>query len=111
MRIFLDDLRNPEEVQPAAREKWDLIVRNTSAALVLVTYGLVDFIDFDHDMGDGVDGVVVAQFIERRAAQGKQPPDYRVHSQNPVGAENIHAAMSRARKFWGEWQLSPPIKE
>lgn len=63
-------------------------------------------ISFDHDLGDedGVgDGYDVAKWIEEQAYYGNiSPVKWTVHSDNPVGIQDIKRAMKSAERFWNE---------
>ena len=97
MKIFLDDIRNPPD------SSWT-VVRNAFDAISLIIMGGVEFISFDHDLGLAMTGADVAKFIEERAYLNHiQPPNYSIHSANPVGARNIQAAMSSANREWHKW--------
>jgi hypothetical protein len=104
MRIYLDDLRNPPLFDSLTGEpvKWDQVVRNGRDMIALVETGKISFISFDHDLGENTPtGYDVAKRIEALAAAGKiKPIDYTIHSANPVGANNIDAAMKSAWRFW-----------
>jgi len=101
IRIWLDDLRTPP---PGV---WH-ICRTAEEAIGLIEAGGVSFVAFDHDLGDGpggnnrpLTGYDVALRIEQLAVAGKiGPVDYSIQSANPVGRDNIEAAMSSARRFW-----------
>jgi hypothetical protein len=111
--LFLDDIRFPADVAYDHRfgpYKDVIICRNYDDAVWLVEQrGLPDFVSFDHDLADehyGKDtgektGYTFAKWLcnymlERYIDNGLLIPasfDYRVHSMNPVGAENIRQYM------------------
>lgn len=134
MNIFLDDIRQPEDVlqyqihlnkQPIIiderlfgfNENWK-IVRNFNEFKTLldsVDIDTIDLISFDHDLADEhytpfeywddyeaskkyqeskqyteKTGLHCAQYLaEKCREEGKLLPDFTVHSQNPVGFDNI----------------------
>lgn len=90
--LFLDDERYP----PAARI-WECnwkIARNVDDAMWFIkTYGVPRYMTLDHDLGykklSGMD--FVKMFCDYVMDQEIQLADFEwyVHSQNPVGAENM----------------------
>lgn len=96
MRLYLDDVR-------PTPEGFDLRAWTAKEAIKFIDQGGITFISFDHDLGEEANGTGydVAKFIEMRAVEGIKPPLFDVHSANPVGAENIFAAMNQAfRLYW-----------
>lgn len=92
MKIFLDDLRSC----PKGFE----LCRTVKEAVALLKTGKVTLISFDHDLGDGPNGVSLANWIEFQVYLKRIPcPDWRVHSANPVGKGNIQKAMKAAKRF------------
>jgi hypothetical protein len=83
-KLFLDDEREP------IGEDW-FIARSYDEAVGLVYLcGLPSYISFDHDLGPGKDGLDFAKWlVEYVMDNGFGIPQYFVHSQNPVGRENI----------------------
>jgi hypothetical protein len=97
MRIFIDDERMPSDDA--------IVVRDFAAFKAHVRrYGFPKFISFDHDLGDGqpssfdIAKWIVANDIRRA---GFIPADFTfyVHSQNPVGAENIRRLLDAYLDF------------
>ena len=95
MRIWLDDVREP----PNGDFIW---CKNVETAKKMVDSHAVDFISFDHDLGSNVfTGYSLATYIESMADEHKiKPPEYAIHSANPVGRERIDAAMKKAVEYW-----------
>lgn len=96
MKLWLDDVRPmPEGYQAHAK--------TAQEAIDILKREKVTHISFDHDLGDaeGNTGYAVACFIEELAflREIKQVPIWRVHSANPVGAENIRKAMEKAEDY------------
>lgn len=101
MKIWLDDLCEKE----CDRKTPDgyVGVKTAREAIRLLKAGNVTYISFDHDLGAKCHGTgyLVAQYIEKAAYFGKiNRLEYDIHSSNPVGRNNIEAAMSNADKFW-----------
>lgn len=90
-RLCIDDKRFPDQ-------GW--VVARTSAAAVSIVarYGMPQEIAFDHDLGEGDSVILFIRWLgEELAAKTLNFPvdfKYSVHSQNPVGAENIKAWMN-----------------
>ena len=80
-KLFLDDTRD------APDDTW-MVVRSFEAFTAWIKrWGVPDVISFDHDLGFAVPtGMDCAKWI---VAQGLFLKDFRVHSANPVGKENI----------------------
>ena len=112
--LFLDDIRFPEDVKyfygPYSNIR---ICRSMDDAVWCVEhYGLPFMISFDHDLadehyiiGDGEKtGYTFAKwFCDYVMDNNLQLPagfDYFVHSQNPVGAENIRRYMENFLKAY-----------
>lgn len=95
MKLYLDDVRpTPEDYQ--------LRAYTAQEAIELLRQGTVTFISFDHDLGpvEAGTGYDVAKWIEEEVfADRMKPPAYQVHSANPVGKSNIHAAMQSAHSY------------
>jgi hypothetical protein len=90
--LFLDDLRQPPEGA--------VCCRTAKEALRLLEAGQVTHISFDHDLGTRLTGYDVAKQIEQWVMEGKIPlPSWEVHSANPVGRQNIEAAMRSAERL------------
>jgi len=57
--------------------------------------GLPDFISFDHDLGEDESGYDCAKYlVEYCIEHNLQLPKFSVHSQNPVGKENIERLLN-----------------
>ena len=102
--LFIDDERFP----PASWcEKQTVICRTSEEAINYIwKHGLPAFISFDHDLGGDDTSIKVINWIENRCIEGcfKFNEDFAfyVHSQNPVGAENIRYRMEALIKYFGE---------
>lgn len=95
-KLFLDDERNP----PDDGEVWVVCRSSNEAFEYIQKHGIPKFFSFDHDLG-GEDTVMT--FLKRWVIElwdGKTaPPDYKVHSQNPVGAQNIISYLETWKKI------------
>jgi hypothetical protein len=93
MKIFLDDIRN------APDDSWT-VVRTAQEALKLLKEGNVEVISLDHDLGSGkLTGYDVVKWIEKEVFLKKEykSPAIQIHSANPVGRQNISAAIKRIK--------------
>lgn len=95
-RLFLDDERFP----PDDKLEWVICRNMQQVQEACEQKGLPEFISFDHDLGDDQPtGYDVAKWmIEHDLDQQGQfmPTTFRfyVHSQNPIGAENINKLLT-----------------
>ena len=92
-KLFIDDERFPVENSG----EW-VIVRNSQQAIATVYQkGMPRFISFDHDLGGDDTSMNFVRRLLEELLDGMLafPVDfgYYVHSQNPVGAENIRRFM------------------
>lgn len=100
--LFLDDERYP------INNKWNwVIARNFDDAVWCVKhYGPPQSIYFDHDLGGTKNGYDFAKWFCDMIIDGyvSMPNDfqYYVHSQNPIGAENIRNYMDNFLKHYNE---------
>jgi hypothetical protein len=97
-RLWLDDIRP----MPAGYNSHAITAQD---AIAVLQGGSVEAISLDHDLGSELgagDGYQVAKYIEEHAYSGdlKRIPDIKIHSANPVGAQNMLAAIKNAQKFW-----------
>jgi len=91
-KLFLDDERYPVD-------DTSVVVRSYQEACQYVeNYGTPSHVDFDHDLGGGPTGYDFAKWLIERALDGRGfPLTYSVHSQNPVGKQNIIGVMENYR--------------
>lgn len=91
--LFLDDLRvvpNGFSGVKSYLEFTDFILKN----------GLPEFISFDHDLGEEKTGYDCAKWLVEYCMNNKFPlPEFFVHSQNPVGKENIQRLLDNFNKY------------
>lgn len=101
MKVWLDDIRDPKKFSFVERWTW---VKTAQEAIALLEKKKVTLISLDHDLGDEAlvgSGYQVAKWIEEAAYFNKIPKlDWRVHSQNSVGRNNIIHALEKAEKYW-----------
>jgi hypothetical protein len=89
MRIWIDDVR-------PAPEGWEWAKNSTDAIAIIEKTPLqnIDLISFDHDLGGDDTSVPIVNYVEERVVEsGEQAPKMLVHSQNPVGRDNLKRAI------------------
>lgn len=93
IKLYLDDLR---PVPPGY-----VGLRSYGAFVAYITeQGLPDFISFDNDLGEVESGYDCAKWlVDYCIGHQKILPDFVVHSQNPVGKENIEKLLGNYRKY------------
>jgi len=104
--LFIDDERFP----PDDGQAWQIARSLSEVRKVIENFGPPNFISFDHDLGDeeptGYD--IAKKFVAgdlgelpRTAFARGLPTDFSffVHSQNPVGEENIRMFLNRYLSF------------
>ena len=100
-KLFIDDERDP----PWHWCNSFVVVARTSleAARMIKVFGMPTYISFDHDLGISSDGVedtsinFINWLVEAVLDNRVQIPDnfdFYVHSQNPIGKENIESKMT-----------------
>lgn len=97
--IFLDDERFPS----AKDEKEYIIVRNYDEFVDLINkYGLPKYISFDRDLGENETGYDCAKFLVEYCLDNNKKPifEFYVHSQNPVGKENIKRLLNNFKRSY-----------
>ncbi len=96
LNVWLDD----ERPMPAG---YDTHVKTAEDAIAMLETGNVFRISLDHDLGQEKTGYTVAKWIEENALNGKlKEVLLRVHTQNPVGRQNMVAALQNAQRYWRE---------
>lgn len=93
-QLYLDDIRIPEDP-----ENWDIVRSYEEFVEYIFANGIPDFISFDHDLGTEKTGYDCAKFLGDYIMD-TMPEGTRhdfilttVHSQNPVGKDNIERFM------------------
>lgn len=91
--LYLDDVRpTPDNYQRVY--DYDKFVH------FIEENGVPDFISFDHDLGEGKTGFDCAKFlVEYCLDHDIKKINFRVHSQNPVGKENIEYLLHNFNKI------------
>lgn len=92
--LYLDDLRpTPEHFKRVySYEEFEAFILEN---------GLPKLISFDHDLGEGKTGYDCAMFlVEFCLDHNLKLPDYFIHSQNPVGKENIEKLLENFERFY-----------
>ena len=98
MRLWIDDIRLP----PDSSWTW---AKTSQEALALLNSDCTE-ISFDHDLGGDDTSMPVARRVEELAFSGEQaPPIWHIHSANPVGRQNLKAALESADRFWNRRTL------
>ena len=94
MKLWIDDCR------PMPND-YDMHARDYNESIAWLSSGLITDVSFDHDLGEGKTGYDIAQWVEHMA-YNKQLPKFtwKVHSANPIGAEYIKIALSKANNYW-----------
>ena len=90
-KLFLDDERNP--VSPT---EWKIARSFEEACRLFEEYGAPSFISFDHDLGQDKSGYDYAKWLVDKDQDESWPTeefDFYVHSQNPIGKENIEGLL------------------
>lgn len=124
-KLFLDDdaygARNPKitvevpewrknaklpENPPETAElgAWVIATSVDEAMNAIEERGFPTFVSFDHDLGDGQDGIALAHaLIDLDIDTMGMPADFafEVHSANPIGRQNITCLLSNYLEFKG----------
>lgn len=117
-RVFIDDIRDPDWVTWVALPpgSWMIVRSYTEFTSLIEKAGIPSFVAFDHDLGaEHYDPAVkeseytektgrdcASWLIDRCLDLDVTIPEYVVHSQNPVGRENIIFLMESAIAFQAE---------
>ena len=101
--LFLDDERFPDAVKwvDLPRKNWR-IARNFDQFVFNIEFnGLPEFISFDHDLGaDPRTGLDCAKWLLKYCLRNnKEVPEFKVHSMNPIGAENIKCILNNCKRM------------
>lgn len=92
INLYLDDLRQTPSGFARVYD-YDEFVS------FILTNGMPDFISFDHDLGLGKTGFDCAKWLVEYCLDNQVSlPEFFVHSQNPVGKENIEGLLNNFRK-------------
>lgn len=105
-KLFLDDIRTVEMVYPKSEINKFVIVRTYEAFVDYIQQnGLPSFISFDNDLGldengeVAKDGYAAAKWLVYESGLDLIDLQYKVHSANPVAAEQIRGLLENYIKF------------
>ncbi|WP_037319715.1 cyclic-phosphate processing receiver domain-containing protein [Salegentibacter sp. Hel_I_6] len=105
-KLFLDDIRTPEMVYDTIEAKDFIVVRNYADFVKYIKQnGLPDFISFDNDLGldengeIAPDGYDAAKWLVYESGFDLRELQFKVHSANPVAAEQIRGLLSNYIQF------------
>ena len=97
IKIYLDDdriYRNPED------DTWTRVYNYNEFVNQIKENGLPKIISFDHDLSEEKTGKDCANFLVDYCIDNDLDlPEYKVHSANPVGKENILGLLDNYKKF------------
>lgn len=96
--LFIDDERQP----PKDGNHWVVVKTSDEAISYVSRCGYPKYVSFDHDLG-GNDTVMrfVYWILDRCLDRGIPLPfEWTVHSQNPVGRDNIIGILKSFEKRW-----------
>lgn len=91
----IEDWRKP----PAGETDWKIATNSAGALICCMAYGIPEFIDFDHDLGELASGEsdtsmkFLKDLFDFYPDAIDEIKGYRIHSANPEGAKNIEAYM------------------
>lgn len=92
MKLYLDDIRPIPDGHIGVRSYAEFVTYITDS-------GLSDFISFDHDLGLEESGYDCAKWLVDYCLDNNfRLPKFDVHSQNPVGKENILSLLQNFKK-------------
>lgn len=93
MNLYLDDLRSTPE-------NFERVYDYDEFVNFINKNGVPEFISFDHDLGEGKTGFDCAKFlVEFCLDNGVSEINFQVHSQNPVGKENIEKLLDNFNRL------------
>ena len=108
-KLFLDDIRIPKMVYDTTEAKDFIVVRNYADFVKYIKQnGLPDFISFDNDLGldengeVAADGYAAAKWLVYESGLDLRELQFKVHSANPVAAEQIRGLLSNYIRFLKE---------
>ncbi|CAM1362848.1 cyclic-phosphate processing receiver domain-containing protein [Tenacibaculum xiamenense] len=105
-KLFLDDLRTVDMIYHKSMiSEFDVVRTFDEFVFYIKTNGLPDFISFDNDLGldeDGnlaPDGYAVVKWLVYDSGLDLSQLEYKVHSANPVAAEQIRGLLNNYMIF------------
>lgn len=100
-KLFLDDIRTVEMVYAKSEiAHFDVVRTYDDFVAYIIEHGLPPFISFDNDLGLGPDGEVApdgyaaAKWLVYESGLDLIDLEYKVHSANPVAAEQIKGLLN-----------------
>lgn len=92
-KLWIDDqLNDPETPNRHAPVGFVGVENNYLASMLIGKFGPPEFMDLDHDLGDGDNVMEFLKLLANMFPDGPVPA-YNVHSENPVGKKNIESFM------------------
>lgn len=114
MKLFLDDIRTPDMVYDKMEAGGFLIVRSYAEFVEYLEQNrLPDFISFDNDLGldesgeVAPDGYAAAKWLVYDSGFDLTDLKFKVHSANPVAAEQIRGLLNNYISYQKE-QMGKP---
>ena len=108
-KLFLDDIRSVDMIYNKSMEAEFYVVRTYAAFVAYIKKnGLPPFISFDNDLGLGTDGKVApdglaaAKWLVYKSGLDLRNLQFKVHSANPVAAEQIRGLLTNYIKHLKE---------
>jgi hypothetical protein len=107
-QLFIDDERDPPD------DGWEWIIARSSAEAIMTFHnlGCPEHVSFDHDLGGDDTSIKFIEWVITRCLElidlGINPghitfiESYVIHSQNPVGAQNIDGKIKGFIKYLEE---------
>ena len=108
-KLFLDDIRDPDMIYNKTEAKDFVVVLSYNEFLNYIReIGLPDFISFDNDLGldeagvIALDGFAIAKWLVYESGLDLRNLKFKVHSANPVAAEQIKGLLNNYIRFLKE---------
>ncbi len=105
-KLFLDDIRTVDMVyDPSEIPNFDVVRSYDAFVTYIKKNGLPEYISFDNDLGlneDGVvlpDGYAATKWLVYESGLDLIDLKFKVHSANPVAAEQIRGLLNNYQKF------------
>lgn len=97
-RLFIDDEREP----PNDGHDWVVARSSYEAIRIVAQKEIPTFISFDHDLGGNDTSMVFLKWLADACLEYRRgfTFEYYVHSQNPIGKENIEGFIKSFRDFY-----------
>lgn len=96
IKVWLDDVR-------PMPQGFDVNPQTAQDCIAILQSGKVSMISLDHDLGpeEAGTGYDVAKWIEENAFfKTLAKVQWKIHSDNPVGIQNMKKALQSADRFW-----------